>query len=329
MNSGSVSIVAISGDAAHSAVYTARNYDFRARVRDTLHAIKVNRVSYAFMAPYFLIFTLFVIVPVFSGIYLSFTYFNVLQPPRWIGLDNYRLLFLEDEVFLTAVKNTITYAVVTGPIGYFLSFVVAWVIVKMKGRLLYTLAYYAPSLAAGTAISAIWQAVFFPDRRGILNMLLVDKLHILAEPFLWLSDVRTMLPCIMVVQLWMSLGSGFLAFIAGLGNVPDELYEAGRIDGIKNIFQEVWLITLPMMKPQLLFAAIMTVTGSLRAGGLTSALAGFPSPLYAAHTIVNHLDDYAFIRFEMGYASTISVILFLLMFGLSRFFMKVFRTRDY
>jgi multiple sugar transport system permease protein len=314
--------------ATASSTRVVEGYGLRTRIRDFLHDVKRNRVSYFFMAPYMIVFTLFVILPVFAGIYLSFTYFNVLQPPRWIGLDNYRLLFLEDEVFLTAIKNTIKYAVVTGPIGYVLAFVVAWTINQMRLRIAFTLAYYAPSLTTGVAIAMIWQVFFWGGRRGYLNYLLVDKLGILSEPIFWLQDVRTMLPCIMVVQLWMSLGAGFLAHIAGLKNIPDELYEAGRIDGISNVWQEIWCITLPMMRPQLLFAAIMSVTGSLKAGGLTSALAGFPSPLYAAHTILNHLDDYAFIRFEMGYAAAISVVLFAMMILLSRVFFKIFQTRD-
>lgn len=284
------------------------------------------RSHYLFMAPFLVLFAVFTVIPVISSIYLSFTYFNVLQPPRWIGWSNYALLFLEDDIFIQAVKNTLLFSIITGPVSFFMQFALAWLINSLKYRIAYTLAFYAPSITSGLAMGAIWKILFSGDYYGYLNYILI-RLGILAEPFLWLQDVNTMLPIVIIVSLWMSMGSGFLAFLAGLQNMNEELYEAGKVDGIRNRFQEVWYITLPMMKPQLLFGAVMAVVRSLEVSGVAVALTGLPSPLYATHTIMTHLQDYAFIRFEMGYASAISVVLFVMMFSLSRFFMRVLSTK--
>ncbi|MEW6228292.1 MAG: sugar ABC transporter permease [Bacillota bacterium] len=291
--------------------------------------IKNSRVSYYFMAPYLVLFFIFTVIPVITAIYLSFTYLNMLEPPKWIGWSNYRLLFLEDDVFLIALKNTLIFAVISGPLGYIASFMLAWLINQLRFRAAYTLAFYVPSITSGIAMAVVWMYFFSNDRLGLINNFLIN-LGIINEPVLWLSDKDTILPVIIIVSLWMSMGAGFLAFVAGLKNVPEELYEAGRVDGICSKLQEVWLITIPLMKPQLLFGAVMAVVGSFQVFAVAMQLAGFPSPLYAGHTIVTHLHDYAFIRYEMGYAAAISVVLFGMTFGLSRVFMKIFATHgDY
>lgn len=299
---------------------------FSVRAAANIRMMKKWRAHYLFMTPFLILFTVFTIIPVLSSIYLSFTYFNVLQAPKWIGWSNYALLFLEDDIFLKAVKNTMLFAVVTGPVSFFLQFALAWLINSLKYRIAYTLAFYAPSITSGLAMGAIWKIFFSGDMYGYLNYILI-RIGALSEPFLWLSDVDTMLPIVILVSLWMSMGAGFLSFLAGLQNMNEELYEAGRMDGIQNRLQEVWYITLPMMKPQLLFGAVMAVVRSLEVAGVAVALTGLPSPLYATHTIMTHLQDYAFIRFEMGYASAISVVLFVMMFGLSRFFMRVLSSK--
>lgn len=278
------------------------------------------------MTPYLVLFAIFFVIPVGIALYLSFTYFNVLQPPRWIGLANYRLLFLEDDVFRTAIGNTIIFALIAGPLGYFSSFILAWMINQLRFRTAYALIFYAPSILNSIAIGVIWTYFFSNDRYGLINNFLI-RLGILEEPFLWLQDVRSILPVIMIVAVWMSMGTGFLAFLAGLKNVPQELYEAGRVDGVTSRAQEIWYITLPVMKPMLLFGAVLAVVSSFNVFSLSQSLVGFPSPLYAGHTIVGHLYDYAFIRYEMGYAAAISVVLFVVTFGLGRFFMRVFSTK--
>jgi multiple sugar transport system permease protein len=286
-------------------------------------AARQNLVSYLFLAPYLSLFVVFVIAPVVAAIYLSGTYYNLLQPPRWVGVSNYRLLLLDDDVFLIAVSNTLTFAVITGPLGYAISFALAWLINRVRFKTPYTLAFYTPSITSAIAMSVIWRYVFSSDRYGLLNTLLVSS-GVLSEPFPWLLDKDTILPVIMFVSLWMSMGTNFLVFLAGLQTVPAELYEAARVDGIQSALQEVWYVTLPMMRPQLLFGAVMAIVGSFSVFQVAIQLAGLPSPLYAGHTIVAHLYDYAFIRFEMGYAAAIAVILFVFTFLLGRTAMRVF-----
>jgi multiple sugar transport system permease protein len=278
------------------------------------------------MVPYLALFAVFTIAPVLTSMYLSFTYFNVLEPPRWIGWANFRLLFLEDDVFLIAVKNTLIFAIITGPIGFFMSFFLAWLIKPLKLKTFLALCFYAPSITAAITMSVVWKVLFSGDRYGYLNNWLLN-MGAIDEPYQWLAQQASLLPIIMFVALWMTMGTAFLVFLAGLQTVSPDLYEAGKVDGVANPLQEVFYITLPMMKPQLLFGAVMQVVAGFSVFGIATSLAGLPSPLYAGHTIVAHLYDYAFIRFEMGYAAAVAVVLFLWTFGLSRVLMRVFSSK--
>src|SRR5687767_7572641 len=284
-------------------------------------------INYTFMAPFLVLFAIFVIAPVLTAVYLSFTYFNVLEAPKWIGWSNYKLLFLEDDVFVIAIMNTLTFAIITGPVGFFLSFFFAWMIKPLKLKTVLALCFYAPSIASGIAMGVVWKIVFSGDRYGYLNNWLLG-MGAIDEPYQWLAEQSSMMPIIMFVALWMGMGTGFLVFLAGLQTVSPELYEAGKMDGISNPLQEVFYITLPVMKPQLLFGSIMAVVAGFSVFGIATSLVGLPSPLYAGHTIVAHLYDYAFIRFEMGYAATVAVILFLWTFGLGRILMRVFSSKN-
>jgi len=284
-------------------------------------------ISYLFMAPFLVLFAVFVIAPVLTAIYLSFTYFNVLEPPKWIGWSNYKLLFLEDDVFLIAIGNTLTFAIITGPVGFFLSFFFAWMINPLKLKTVLALCFYAPSIASGIAMGVVWKIVFSGDRYGYLNNWLL-QMGSIDEPYQFLAEQASMMPIIMFVALWMGMGTGFLVFLAGLQTVSAELYEAGKMDGISNPLQEIFYITLPVMKPQLLFGSVMAVVAGFSVFGIATALVGLPSPLYAGHTIVAHLYDYAFIRFEMGYAATVAVILFIWTFGLGRILFRVFSSKN-
>lgn len=272
-----------------------------------------HKVSYLFILPYCLLFTVFILAPVIVSITLSFTYFNVLETPRFVGWQNYVDLFFADEVFLTAVKNTFLFAVITGPIGYFMALFIAWMINDIRNkkiRAFMTLLFYAPTISGQAYV--VWKYIFSSDTYGFANAWLM-KLGITYQPCLWFEDQRFIVPILIIVVLWMSMGTGFLSFIAGLQNVDQSLYEAGYMDGIKNRFQELWYITLPSMKPQLMFGAVMTITSSFAIHDQLAALAGFPSVNYAAHTVVSHLVDYGSIRFEMGYASAIATLLFIVM----------------
>lgn len=286
--------------------------------------VKKNRVSYYFLAPFLLLFTLFTIVPIITSVVLSFSYYNIIEKPHFIGFSNYRLLFVDDDIFLKAIGITLKFAIITGPVGYILAFLLAWLIsqIPRKYRFFYTLCFYTPSITSATAMSVVWLYLFAGDRKGLLNHWLI-QLGIINEPYLFLQNVDSIVPVIIIVSLWMSMGVGFLAFLAGLQNVPSDLYEAGAIDGIKYRWQQLWYITVPAVKPQLLFGAVMQVVTSLQVFDVSMQLVGLPSPLYAGHTIMAHLYDYAFIRFEMGYASAIAVLLFCLMLGLNRLIFRV------
>lgn len=289
-----------------------------------LREAKNNKHSYILLAPYMVLFTVFTVVPVLISILLSFTYFNMLEFPRFIGWQNYTRLFLEDDIFLIAVKNTLLFAVITGPVSYIACFVFAWIINELspKLRALMTLIFYAPSISGN--VFFIWLMVFSGDRYGIANGFLI-KWGFILEPIQWLKTEELILPIIIVVQLWLSLGTGFLAFIAGLQTVDKTLYEAGAVDGIRNRWQELWFVTLPSMRPQLMFGAVIQLTTAFAVADVSIALAGFPSVNYAAETIVTHLMDFGTTRFEMGYASSIATVLFMIMVGTNLMIQKLLR----
>ncbi|QLG43047.1 MULTISPECIES: carbohydrate ABC transporter permease [unclassified Paenibacillus] len=289
-----------------------------------LKEIKASKHSYVLLAPYMILFIMFTVIPVVISIILSFTYFNMLEFPRFIGWQNYTRLFLEDDVFLIAIKNTLLFAIITGPISYIACFVFAWIINELtpKWRAFMTLIFYAPSISGN--VYFIWLMIFSGDRYGIANGLLI-KWGFLLEPIQWLKTEAYIMPILILVQLWLSLGTGFLAFIAGLQTVDRTLYEAGAVDGIKNRWQELWYITLPSMRPQLMFGAVIQLTTSFAVADVSIALAGFPSVNYAAETVVTHLIDFGTTRFEMGYASAIATVLFMIMVGTNLLVQKLLR----
>ncbi len=271
-----------------------------------------------------LIFFAFTVIPVVFSLILSFFYFNMLEFPRFVGWQNYSRLFLNDDIFMIALKNTFIFAIITGPVSYIACFFFAWIINELspKIRAVMTLIFYAPAISGN--VFFIWLIVFSGDRYGYLNGFLI-KFGFILEPIQWLTNEKYILMIVMIVQLWLSLGTSFLAFIAGLQTIDRTLVEAGVVDGIKNRWQELWFITLPSMRPQLLFGAVMQITGSLAVADITIALAGFPSVNYAAHTVVTHLMDYGTIRFEMGYASAIATVLFGIMIGANKLTQKMLR----
>lgn len=282
-----------------------------------------HKESYLLMTPYMIFFLLFTILPVVLSIVLGFTYYNMIEPPRFIGWYNYIRLFLDDDIFIIAVKNTLFFAFVTGPVSYVLSFLVAWMINDLSKTLrsIATTVFYIPTII-GVSVFPMWRLIFSPDAYGYLNGMLMG-LGIISDPIAWLLDKEYILLILIVVQLWMSLGISFLAFVAGLQTVDRSLYEAGVVDGIKNRFQELWYITLPSMIPQLIFGAVMQIVISFSVADVSIQLAGFPSTEYAGETMVTHIMDYGSIRYEMGYASAMAVVLFFLMVFTNRLVTKI------
>ena len=275
----------------------------------TLHMMKTNKACYAMLLPFMSLFIIFTVVPVVMSLPMGFTNFNMIETPKFVGLSNFYTLFLNDDVFLIAVRNTLIFAIFTGPFSYILSFIIAWLINEMNAFLktFFTFVFYAPSMT--TSVYVTWQLILSGDSYGYLNAVLID-LGILNEPAQWLTDTNYILTVVIIVQLWMSMGAGFLAIRAGFQNIDKSMYEAGAIEGIKNRWQELFYITIPSMGPQLLFAAVIQISASFTVGVVGQNLVGLPSTDYAAHTIMNHATDYGNIRYEMGYASAICFVLF-------------------
>lgn len=284
--------------------------------------VRKSKTSYLMMAPYLILFFFFTILPVIVSIGFSFTYFNMLEAPTFVGWKNYIKLFLDDDIFMIALKNTLLFAVITGPVSYMLCLLFAWIINEFKGKLraFLTLIFYAPSICGQAYL--VWNIILNGGKTGWLNGMLI-KWGFLNEPILWMQTEKYVLPVLVVVQLWLSLGTGFLSFIAGLQTVDKSLYEAAAMDGVKNRWQELWYVTLPSMKPQLMFGAVMQITQSFAVADISIQLAGNPSVNYAGATVVTHLLDYGTTRFEMGYASAIATILFLLMVGTNKLIQKI------
>ena len=289
--------------------------------RLTWLAVKQNKASYLMIAPFMLFFLVFTIVPVLMSLPMGFTDFNMVQMPKFIGLSNYTTLFLADKVFIQSIRVTLVFALFTGPISYVLCFLLAWLINELhpKLRTIFTLIFYAPSMAN---VYTVWKLIFSGDSYGYLNSFLLD-LGLINAPIQWLTDGSYVLGVTIVVQMWISLGAGFLALRAGFQNIDRSQYEAGAIEGIKSRWQELIYITIPSMGPQLMFAAVMQIVSSFTAGTVSQNLVGFPSTDYKAHTIMNPAYDYGWIRYEMGYASAICMILFVVMYILNKLIGKV------
>ena len=292
------------------------------RMQWTWHEMKRNKVAYLMVAPYMLIFTLFTVVPVLLSIVISFTDFNLLEIPTFVFVDNYIRLFLDDDIFMIACKNTLIFAIIVGPASYMMSLMVAWFINELppKIRAVVTLIFYAPSISG--QVYLIWGTLFSGDSYGWVNGILLD-FGLITEEIQFFQDADWVMPLCIVVAIWTSLGTSFLSFIAGLQGIDRSMYEAGAVDGVRNRWQELWYITLPSMKPQLMFGAVMAITSAFGFGGVVTALCGFPSVDYAAHTIMHHLDDYGGQRFEVGYSSAIAVVLFAIMIGSNMLVKKV------
>jgi len=279
---------------------------------DIIIQIKKNKIYYFLLAPFLVFFIIFMLIPTISSIVLSFTDFNMVQIPHFVGVDNYLRLLFSDKIFILSLKNTLILALITGPIGYILSFVLAWLIngFNRKLRNIFTFFIYSPTLAGN--VYFMWSYIFSSDRRGLLNNLLL-QLKFINEPVYWLTDTKYNFTVVIIVVLWMSFGTGFLSFISGLQTLDPVYYEAASIDGLKNRWQELYYVTFPQMGPQLLFGAVMTISSSFAIGAQCAALTGNPSTDYSTHTILLHMQDYANTRFELGYASAIAVVLFVIM----------------
>ncbi|GEM01032.1 multiple sugar transport system permease protein [Halolactibacillus halophilus] len=292
---------------------------------------KKHHSTLVFLMPYVLMFSLFIIIPVAIAIGLSFSYFNAIEPPSFNGLENYVNVLTQDSVFMRNVlPNTLIFALIVGPGGYILSFILAWMLAQIPRlpRIIFALVLYSPSMTAGIAMAVVWRIIFSGDQTGYLNALLIN-LGVIYEPLQFLQSPNYLMTIMIVVTLWGSMGVGFLAMLSGVLNINTEIYEAGYIDGIKNRFQEIIYITIPSMRPQMLFGAVMAIVTTFQAGAIGVQLSGAnPTPQYAGQLMVNHIEDYGFIRYEMGYAAAISVLLLLFIYLFSKLAWRLFGDND-
>ena len=290
----------------------------------------MNRPAW-FIVPYWTLFAFFVVIPVLAAIFLSFTYFNAIQLPRFIGITNYIELITMDTVFMQFVlSNTLRFALIVGPVGYMLSFGLAWVLAQIspKPRTVFAIILYSPSLTLGVALAAMWRIIFSDDSQGYLNSLLMNW-GVILEPIQFLQSPQYLMTIMILISLWSSMGVGFLAMLAGVLNIDQTLYEAAYMDGIRNRAQEIFYITIPSMKPQMLFGAVMAVVTTFQAGGIGVALSGTnPTPQYAGQLIVNHIEDFGFIRYMMGYAAAVSVVLLLMVYFISKVTWSILGERE-
>lgn len=275
------------------------------------------------LIPFMILFLIFTVIPVVMSLPVGLTDFNMAQPPEFVGLDNYINLFISDKIFIKAVRVTIIFAVITGPLSYVICFLLAWLINALPNRLrsFFTLIFYIPSMAN---VYSVWKIIFSGDMNGWLNSFLIEW-GFIQSPVQWLTDSRYVLGVTIVVQLWLSLGAGFLALSAGFRNIDKNLYEAAYIDGMDSKWQELVYIVIPSMKPQMLFAGVMQIVSSFTAGTIAQELVGFPSTDYQAHTVMTHAYDYGWIRWEMGYASAICTVLFVIMFLCNKIISRLFK----
>lgn len=281
-------------------------------MKNIFKTIRKNKFCYLYLAPFFILFGIFVIAPVVMAIILSFTSYNLTQPPQFVGIANYTALFFSDTVFTKATVNTLTMAIVVGPFSYIGALILAWALNELSPKLRTALVFfiYAPSISGNAFI--IWQLLFSGDQFGYINSILLNW-GLISEPIYFLFDTKYMMTVVIIVTMWMSMGTQFLSFVAGLQGLDHALFEAGCIDGIRNRWQELWFITLPQLKPQLMFGAVMSITGAFTVGNVGAMLCGNPSTEYAVHTLVNHMTDYATVKYEFGYACAIATLLFLVM----------------
>ena len=264
---------------------------------------------YLILIPFVSTFFLFNVMPVLASMVLSFFDYDMVSSPIFIGVENYIRMFTGDQVFFKVAGTTLKFALIVGPGGYLLAFLLAWMINEFPRpvRVLLTFIFYVPSLV-GNALY-IWQVMFSGDSYAYINNILLS-FGLITEPIQWFQDTNYNFAIIVAVQLWMSMGISFLANISGLQNVNTELYEAGAIDVIKTRWHELWYITLPSMKTILLFSAVMQIQSAFSISTLIKTLVGYPSVNNSVDTLVSYIEDIATSRYEMGYAAALSVFLF-------------------
>lgn len=282
---------------------------------------KDHLLAYLFIAPFLICFFVFIVLPCLMAALLAFTSYDAIQFPKFIGFDNFIYMLTRDQVLMKyVIPNTFIFAVIVGPGGYIAQFMLAWLINKIPKsmKIIYIMAIYTPSIAGGVLISVVWTVFFNPDKLGYLNNFLIN-IGFITNPIAWTQEKGYLLVIMIIVTLWGSMGVGFLSLFSGMQNVDQQLYEAGEIDGISHDLQKLFYITIPSMKPQMLFSAIMAITGALNAGDIGVQLSGSnPTPDYAGQLIQNHINDFGFARMQLGYATSLSLMVLIVIYVFSQ-----------
>lgn len=288
-----------------------------------------QRYSYLFIAPAIILFSVFVLIPVIASFFLSFTKYNTLSAPRWVGLDNYYQILFQDPRFWKALCNTTIYVVGVVPVGICVSLLLAVAIDrKIKFKNFYKSIFFMPVVTSIVAVSVIWKWLFAGEKYGLINHWLM-KMGI--NPVDWLMSPTWTLPAIMIMSIWAGLGYNMILLLAGLQTIPRTFYETADIDGATGWYK-FWHITLPLLRPTLLFVVIMSMINSFQLFEqvyiMTSGTGeGVGGVLDSALSLVAYLYERGFQRFEMGYASAIAYILFAIIFVTTLVNTKVIRAK--
>lgn len=286
-----------------------------------------QKVSYLFIALPALLFFVFQLAPVFISFFWSFTRYDVVHAPRFIGLANYKSILFNDPLFWKAVFNTMVYVIGVVPIGICLSLILAVAIdQKIKFKNFFKSVFFLPTVTAIVAVSVIWKWLYAGEKYGLLNYAIM-KLGF--HPIDWLSSPGWTLPSIMIMSVWAGVGYNMILFLAGLQTIPHVMYEAAEIDGA-GFWKKFFHITLPLLKPTIVFVSMMSFIFSFQVFEqvyiMTGAQGGIGGVLNSALTIVAYLYDKGFQKFQMGYASALAYIIFFWIFVLTMINKRLMRT---
>ena len=280
-------------------------------------------VGWSFLAPAFLLILLFHLIPAAYAIILSFTEYDSISAPEFIGFANFRAL-MKDRLFVNALKNTLFYLLVT-PVLLVVSLLVAVLVNRrMLGVSFFRVAYYLPVVTPAVATAIVWSFIF-RSPNGLLNQFL-QQLPFVDGPIHFLTSSSLALPSVMSVEMWKGIGYYMVIFLAGLQAIPSELRDAAVVD-CANAVQEFFYVTLPQLWPSITFVAIVSSMAALRAFDLPYIMTG-GGPGHASETVVMRIYTEAFERLNIGYAAAEGVILFLITLGLSYVNMRMLERRD-
>ena len=283
--------------------------------KSVLQKINEQKISYLFIALPATLFFIFQLAPVFISFFWSFTQYDVVHPAKFIGLANYKNILFHDPLFWKAIRNTIVYVIGVVPIGICFSLILAVAIdQKIKFKNFFKSIFFLPTVTAIIAVSVIWKWLYAGEKYGLINFFIMK---IGFQPIDWLASPTWLLPSIMIMSIWAGVGYNMIIFLAGLQTIPHSMYEAAEIDGA-GFWKKFFHITLPLLKPTIVFVTMMSLIFSFQVFEqvyiMTSGQGGIGGVLNSALTIVAYLYDRGFQKFQMGYASALAYIVFIMIF---------------